>query len=396
MKWVSAISERASLDEAVAECTSTLIAQLGDETPDLVLAFVSPHHGPQYARTPELVREALGDALLLGCSAGGVIGGGREVEQRPGFALTAASLPGVTLVPFHLDDDTMPDLDAGPDRWEGAVNVEAKAAPQFVLLADPFSMRAENMLLGLDYAFPASAKIGGLASGAQQPEGNALFLQDAVHRAGAVGVAMHGNIILDTIVAQGCRPIGQPMQITACRSNVPLELDGQKPLRTLQSLLDHLSQRDQELARHSLFLGVPMDELKDDPKHGDFLIRNIVGIDGESGSVAVGELLKEGQTVQFHLRDAMTSAEDLEAVLSRYGDALEGPDISGALLFSCLGRGQQLYGRPDHDTQMFHNQVGPVPLTGFFCNGEIGPVGGTTFLHGYTSSFGIFRPRERA
>ena len=215
-----------------------------------------------------------------------------------------------------------------------------------------------------------------------------------MHRAGAVGVALHGNIILDTIVAQGCRPIGIPMQITACQRNVLLELDGKKPLDTLRSLLDHLSERDQELARHSLFLGVVMDELKDDPKHGDFLIRNIVGIDGESGSVAVGELLKEGQTVQFHLRDAMTSAEDLEAVLSRYGDALEGPDISGALLFSCLGRGQQLYGRPDHDTQMFHNQVGPVPLTGFFCNGEIGPVGGTTFLHGYTSSFGVFRPRQ--
>ena len=394
MKWVSAISERASLDEAVAECASTLITQLGDETPDLVLAFASPHHGPMYDRTPELVREALGGGLLLGCSAGGVIGGGREVEQRPGFALTAASLPGVTLVPFHLDDDTMPDLDAGPDRWEGAVNVQAKVAPQFVLLADPFTMRAENMLLGLDYAFPASAKIGGLASSAQQPGGNALFLQDAVHRAGAVGVAMHGNIILDTIVAQGCRPIGRPMQITACRRNVLLELDGEKPLHTLQSLLDHLSQRDQELARHSLFLGVLMDELNDSPKHGDFLIRNIVGIDGESGAVAIGEVLKEGQTVQFHLRDATTSAEDLEAVLSRYGDALEGPDISGALLFSCLGRGQQLYGRPDHDTEMFHNRVGPVPLTGFFCNGEIGPVGGTTFLHGYTSSFGVFRPRQ--
>ena len=395
MKWVSAVSERASLDQAVAECTRTLTAQMGDVKPDLVLAFVSPHHAPQYARAPELLREALGDGLLLGCSAGGVIGGGREVEQRPGFALTAASLPGVTLVPFHLDDETMPDLDAGPDRWEGAVNVEAKASPQFILLVDPYTMRAENMLLGLDYAFPASAKIGGLASGGQ-PGGNALFLQDAMHRAGAVGVAMHGNIILDTIVAQGCRPIGKPMQITACQRNVLLELDGEKPMHTLRSLLDHLSQRDQELARHSFFLGVVMDELIDDPKHGDFLIRNIVGIDGETGSVAVGEMLKEGQTVQFHLRDATTSAEDLEAVLSRYGDALERPDISGALLFSCLGRGQGLYGRPDHDTEMFHSQMGPVPLTGFFCNGEIGPVGGTTFLHGYTSSFGIFRPKGAA
>jgi small ligand-binding sensory domain FIST len=393
MKWVSAISEHASLDQAVAECSKTLIAQMGDETPDLVLAFASPHHSSQYARAPDLLRETLGDGLLLGCSAGGVIGGGREVEQRPGFALTAANLPGVTLVPFHLDDDKMPSPDAGPERWEEAVNVEAKLAPQFILLADPFTMRTENMLLGLDYAFPASAKIGGMASGGQQPGRNALFLQDAVHLAGAVGVAMHGNIILDTIVAQGCRPIGTPMQITACQRNILLELDGVKPLNTLQSLLNQLSERDQELSRHSLFLGVVMDEMIDDPKHGDFLIRNILGIDSETGSVAVGEMLKEGQTVQFHLRDAATSAEDLEAVLARYSDALEGPEVSGALLFSCLGRGQHLYGRPDHDTEVFHSRVGPVPLTGFFCNGEIGPVGGTTFLHGYTSSFGVFRPR---
>ncbi len=395
MKWASSVSDRASLDQAVGECVKSLSAELGDSPPDLVLAFPSAHHSPQYDRIPALVHEALGPALLLGCSAGGVIGGGREIEQRPGLALTAARMPDVTLQPFSVEDATMPDPDAPPDRWEAMAGVTVDAAPQFILLADPFTLGADRLLAGLDYAFPASAKIGGLASGANRPGGNALFLGETALRQGAIGVAMHGDVTMDTIVAQGCRPIGRPMQITACLRNLLLELDGEMCLNVLRELFARLSQRDQELARHSLFLGVVMDELIERPEQGDFLIRNIMGADGERGALAIGETLKEGQTVQFHLRDATTSAEDLEAVLSRYEGMREGLATEGALLFSCLGRGQQLYGRPDHDTEMFHSKMGPVPLTGFFCNGEIGPVGGATFLHGYTSSFGVFRPRQR-
>jgi small ligand-binding sensory domain FIST len=366
----------------VAECAAAIRSQLGDGAPDLALAFVSPHHSELYARVPALVREALGGGILLGCSSGGVIGGGREVEQRSGVALAAAHLPDVVLVPFHLQDQSMPDLDAGPDRWEGIVGVAADRAPQFILLADPFSIRAENLVLGLDYAFASSAKIGGLASGAQQPGGNALFLADGVHRAGAVGIAMHGNVTMQTIVAQGCRPIGEPMRITACQRNILLDLDGRKPMHLLQHLYERLNERDQELMRHSLFLGVVMDELTEHPQQGDFLIRNIVGIDRERGALAIGEMLKEGQTVQFHLRDAHTSAEDLAAVLSRYSSTAGQAHPAGALLFSCVGRGQHLYGRPDHDTEMFHTRMGPVALAGFFCNGEIGPIGGRNFGRG--------------
>ena len=154
-----------------------------------------------------------------------------------------------------------------------------------------------------------------------------------------------------------------------------------------------LSERDRELAQHSLFLGIVMDGMNESPQPGDFLIRNIVGVDGQRGLLAIGEMLKEGQLVQFHLRDADTSAQDLDAVLERYLDTHAIHGQAGALLFSCLGRGSYLYGRPDHDTDMFRDKLGPMPLTGFFCNGEIGQVGGATYLHGYTSSFGVFRPK---
>ncbi len=234
--------------------------------------------------------------------------------------------------------------------------------------------------------------MGGLASAASGRGENALYLGDRILNAGAVGIALSGDIMLDTVVAQGCRPIGKPMQITRADRNILIELDGQPPLKAIAELLEGLSPADQALARSSLFLGVVMDDLISTPESGDFLIRNIIGIDREHGFLAIGEVLREGQIVQFHLRDARTAAEDLSHVLGRFATGSESKDARGALLFSCLGRGVFLYGKPDHDTDLFRRALGGLPLGGFFCNGEIGPVGGSTRLHGYTSSFGIFRP----
>ena len=392
MKWASAISEHSTLQEALEQCAASIRDQLG-EAPQLAVAFVSPHYQPDYARVGPMLSDLLGAEHSFGCSGGGIIGAGLEVEQRPALSVTAASLPGVDIEAFHLDGDKLPDLDAGPDKWTELLGVSEDQDPQFVLLADPFSFPVQNLIMGLDFAYPRAAKIGGLASGAQRPGDNALFLDGAVHGSGAIGLALHGNIMVDTVVAQGCRPIGESMRITSSQSNVLVELDGKPPMAVLQDLFRTLSERDRQLMGHSLFLGVVMDELVDTPVQGDFLIRNVVGMDQRTGSLAIGEMLKEGQLVQFHLRDAETSTQDLTFVLERYAAENRENEVPGALLFSCLGRGEYLYGRPNHDTDIFRDKLGQVPLGGFFCNGEIGPVGGTTFLHGYTSSFGLFRSR---
>ena len=394
MKWASAISEQTPLESAIDECVGALRQQLGDLSADLAIVFVSSHYRDEQDLFPQLLQEKLGCQSILGCSGGGIIGNGQEVEQRPAVSITAANLPGVSMVEFHLEGDKLPDLDAGPNSWEETVKVSRGDEPQFVLLADPFSFPVQNLLMGLDFAFEGSAKIGGLASGGQQPGQNALFLGDQVHHDGAVGVALHGNISVDTVVAQGCRPVGTPMRITESRRNLLVELDGQPPMAVLRELFQKSGERDRGLMRNSLFLGVVMDEFIDQPQQGDFLIRNVVGMDERSGALAIGEVLKEGQLVQFHLRDAETSADDLTAVLERFAGDNRENQVQGALLFSCLGRGQYLYGRPNHDTEIFQTKLGPVPLGGFFCNGEIGPVSGTTFLHGYTSSFGIFRAKH--
>ena len=394
MRWVSAVSTMSPLEAAVRDVTTAIARELDGTTPDLAVAFVSEQHQGEYERLPALLRGQLAPRLLIGCSAGGVIGGGREVERQAGLSITAAVLPGVDLTPFHLEGEVLPDRTAPAAGWETLVGITSSRRPAFLLLPDPFTFDAESLVAGLDAAFSESPKIGGLASGGREPGANALYLGDTVYRSGAIGVALGGNVEVDTIVAQGCRPIGEPMFVTRADQHVLYGLDGQPALAVLQELLANADARDRQLFANALFLGVVMkkQQQQQEYRQGDFVIRNLLGIDGKSGAIAVGAALHTGMVVQFHLRDAETSAQDLEAVLARYQEGSQRRP-AGALLFSCLGRGVHLYGSPNHDTDAFRRHLGPVPLGGFFCNGEIGPVHGSTFLHGYTSSFGLFRSR---
>jgi small ligand-binding sensory domain FIST len=395
MRWVSAISTAAPLEAAVREVAATVSRELdvGEGVqPDLAIAFVSEQYQGEYERLPALLRAQLAPRRLLGCSAGGVIGGGREVERRAAVSLTAAMLPGVDVVPFHLESEALPERGAPAAAWERAIGADASRTAALVLLPDPFTFDSEALVAGLDAAFPRSPKIGGLASGGREPGANALYLGDAVYRSGMVGIALGGNVAVDTIVAQGCRPIGDPMFVTRADQHVLYELDGRPALAVLQEILAAADPRDRQRFANSLFLGIVMKE-QQSYRQGDFLIRNLLGIDAKTGAIAVGAGLHTGMVVQFHLRDAETSAQDLDAVLARYHESAARPP-AGSLIFACLGRGEHLYGEPDHDTAAFRRHVGAVPLGGFFCNGEIGPVHGATFLHGYTSSFGVFRSRD--
>jgi small ligand-binding sensory domain FIST len=392
MRWVSALSDAKLLPLALEETIHKLRQSLGHDKPDLCLVFVSSEFRPGYETIAPALQKALGPRVILGCSGGGVVGESREIEHEPALVITAAVLPDVTLTPFRVADSSLPDLDVSPRAWQNLVGIPPTEQPHFIILADPFSIRVENLLMGLDYAYPRATKVGGLASGAAQPGENALFFNSVCYRSGAVGLALSGNIALDALVAQGCRPIGKAMRVSRCDRNILMELDGEPPLNVLRDLYTTLNPRDQTLLQNALFLGLVMDPMKSHFTQGDFLIRNIVGLDTEKGILAVGALLREGQQVQFHLRDKETSADDLEQVLSTYLSRSGHDQVAGALLFSCLGRGEYLYGQNSHDTRHFQKRLGTLPVAGFFCNGEIGPVGGTTYLHGYTSCFALFRP----
>lgn len=413
MRWASALSTRPFLEAAVEEVVSQAQTIL-QASADLGFVFISSAFASEYSRLLPLLRDRLPGVSIVGCSGGGIVGmtqrgKAREVEEEPAISLTLAHLPDVQIQPFYVSASDLPDLDSPPDTWTELIGVSPAESPNFVLLAD--LPRVNDLLQGLDFAYPGAAKVGGLASSGMLGSGaTGLFCNDRFYREGAVGVALSGNIVLDTIVAQGCRPIGQPYWVTEGDRNILLAMqedDGsglpsdrcavtRSPLEQLQDLVQNLNEEDRQLAQQNhIFIGVAQNGFKQTLEPGDFLIRNLLGVDPRVGAIAIGDLIRPGQRIQFHLRDAETSAEDLDLLLRRYVQTSQsGSSAIGALMFSCLGRGEGLYGEPNFDSQLVNEYLAELPIAGFFCNGEIGPVGGSTFLHGYTSVFGIYREKK--
>lgn len=405
MQWMNVLSTQPSLEKAIDEVVQK-IKQNFSVIPDIGIIFISSAFASDYPRLMPILLDKLPLPCVIGCGGGGIVGMNnsqqpQEIEGSPALSLTVATLPNVEITPFHIQSEQLPDLDSPPQRWWETVGVSMEKQPHFILLADPFSAKINDLIQGLDFAYPGAIKVGGLASASTMGVASGLFYatknqsNQFFFSEGAIGVALSGNIQVESIVAQGCRAIGDTYQVCQAERNVIIELtdsDGKTdaPLTHLRNLIANLSPTDQELAQHSLFIGIARDEFKLELQAGDFLIRNLVGVDPKYGAIAVGDRIRNGQRVRFHLRDASASAIDLETLLTNYCRNQKTVQPSGALMFSCLGRGEGLYGKPNFDSEMFLKYIKNIPLAGFFCNGEIGPVSGTTFLHGYTSVFGIF------
>lgn len=401
MQWTNALSTRSSLEAAINDVVEQAVTSLTAPA-DLGLVFISSAFMSEYTRLLPLLAEKLSVPVLIGCSAGGVIGRKQtgkteEIEAEPALSLTLAHLPGVKIRPFHILAEELPDSDSSPNAWIDLVGVPQSPVPQFILFSSPFGSATNDLLQGLDFAYPGSVVVGGQASSGFMNGPVGLFCNDKLCREGTVGIALTGNIVLDTIVSQGCRPIGQPLQVTKAERNIILELDEKVPLMVLRNLISSLSEEDRTLAQHSLFVGLAMDEFRMNLHSGDFLIRNILGVDPKAGAIAISDRIRAGQRLQFHLREAQASSQDLEILLQEYQNENENtsqPSPVGALMFTCLGRGIGLYGQPNFDSQLFSRYFHDIPLGGCFCGGEIGPVSGRTFLHGYTSVFAICRSLE--
>ncbi|MDJ0660537.1 MAG: FIST C-terminal domain-containing protein [Crocosphaera sp.] len=402
MFWTNALSTRPSLEAAVTEVTQTIENRLSSSA-NVGIFFISSAYASDYPRLIPLILEKLSLPILIGCGGAGIIGQPeenqiREIENNPALTLMVGCLPEVEIKPFFISPESLPDLDSSPETWHELIGLSSQEKPQFILLSDAFATRINDLLAGLDFAYPQSVKVGGLSSSSLMGVPGTLFYhqngnpQSGLYHQGTVGLALSGNITIDTIVAQGCRPIGQPYQVVNGERNIILELSQggktRSPLDWLRELIESLEDSDRQLAQHSLFVGVVRDEFKQELQPGDFLIRNLLGVDPKLGAIAIGDRVRPGQRLQFHLRDAQTSAEDLETLLKQSNRSTA---IQGALMFSCLGRGQNLYQMPNFDSQLFANYFPGVSLGGFFCNGEIGPVGKETFLHGYTSVLALLR-----
>jgi small ligand-binding sensory domain FIST len=266
----------------------------------------------------------------------------------------------------------------------GGYRFEEAGPGPYLLIGDPFSFPTDLLLRHVNDRVPETVVMGGMASGGTEPGDTRLFLDDHVVDAGAVGVRMPG-IGIRALVSQGCRPIGNAYTVTSADRNVIHQLGGLPPLQRLQELVEALSPEDRELLGQGLHVGRVIDEYKAEPERGDFLIRGVVGVDPQTGALAVGDGIEVGETIRFHVRDAATADEDLRTLLER-----ETQPADGALLFTCNGRGSRLFSVPDHDASLVSQKLGGLPLAGFNCAGEIGPVGGKNFLHGFTASIALF------
>jgi small ligand-binding sensory domain FIST len=388
MPFAAALSTAPEATPALDETCAPVRDRLGGGA-DLAAVFFSAHHAGSAARIAAAVRERLSPRCLLGCVAETVIGNGREVEEGPALSLWAARWAGpVTLTPFHLvlertaDGPSVmgrPDALAGPEAPGGAV----------LLLGDPFTFPADLFLHQTNELTPGLPVLGGMASGVGGPGECRLLLDGAVHDRGAVGVLLGGPVGLRCVVSQGCRPIGRPLVVTRAEDNFILELGGKPPLARLQELWQSLDPEEQRLFQKGLHVGRVLNEHQGEFRRGDFLVRNVLGLDKGSGALAITDRVRAGQTVQFHVRDAETADEDLRALL-RQDRAAHARRPAAALLFSCNGRGTRLFPQPDHDAAAVRAEAGDVPLAGFFAQGELGPVGGRNFIHGFTASLALF------
>ena len=343
---------------------------------DVAVVFASGNHLSAPAEMLEAVHEILAPGALVGCGAGGTLGGGREVEEGTSVSVWAAALDGGTATPFV----------AGPD---GGDLPDLTGASGAVLLGDPWSFNAEPVLRELSESAPGLPLVGGMASARSEDGTGSLFLGSEVIPEGAVGVRFDGVDFLPC-VSQGAAPIGPELTITAGEGHVISELAGKPALEKLREVVMALPPEETALLESGLLLGVVIDSNKPDYVQGDFLVRGVVGADPDTGALAIGADVRPGQVVRLHARDADSADRDLRDALAARREALGGPRPAGALVFACNGRGRGMFGSRDHDAHAVAEEFGGSPAAGFFAAGEIGPVGGEYFLHTFTATVAVF------
>jgi small ligand-binding sensory domain FIST len=388
MPFAAAASTAPHAARAAAAAARAVRADLGRD-PELAVAFYSPHLAADAADIARTLHEELGRPALVGVLGEGVIAGAREYENQPAVGVWAGAWGGGLAVDaFHLDLEDTPD---GPTLfgWPDAM-FEADAKDSLlVCFGDPYTFPAVEVFLPrVNEDYPGLPCVGGMASSPTGPGTPSLILNEDVRMQGAVGVLLRGPAKFKAVVSQGCRPVGRPLVITKGQDNLITEVSGQTPLEYLRGLLEQVPPGDKDLMQRGLLIGLAITEYRDEFRRGDFLIRNLIGLDPRTGALAVTDRIRLGQTIQFQVRDARTADEDLRQLLA--AATADGFKPAGGLTFSCNGRGTRLFPEPDHDAKVIQELVGPLALGGFFAAGELGPVGGTNFIHGFTASSVLF------
>ncbi|MBF0602709.1 MAG: FIST C-terminal domain-containing protein [Nitrospirae bacterium] len=392
MKWETLLLTDDHLERGMTAIGERFSQTFSGDIPHLAILFICGYDRSEIKQLMQLIPTCLKAKQWLGCLSGGVIGQGRELENKKAISISMAHLPQVTIQPFHIAAQSFDDPQSALETLNNQIDT-THTKPHFILLSDPFTFDIETLLTALDLGFPDSIKMGGLVSGGRKPGDHIMLVNDRIYQTGLVGVALSGALQIHPLVSQGCRPIGLPMFVTASKHHLIYELDNNSPIEALRQIFETLSEPDQELFQQALTLGIATTKQRETLYSGDFLIRQIIGGEPSTGHLAIAATIAPYQVVQFHLRDPLASRKELDTLLKRFAHGQTGQPLPiGGLMFSCLSRGKELFGLANHDSNLFHDTLGPLPLGGFFCHGEIGPIHGKTFLHGATSAFCLISP----
>jgi len=376
-------------ESKLQDWAQNLQRQLGSEQVSLGLVFMTPRLFPQAKQILEILRVHGRISLLAGCSSQGLIVGSEEVEQNAGLTLGLYSLPGAQLKAVHFTQEQVEEAN-GPGYWHLETGIEPQQTNGWLVFIDPFHLDSETWLRSWNEAYAPLPILGGLASGDFNEQLTEVYLDGDVFEQGGVAISVGGEAGLVGMTSQGCTPIGETWTLTKVDQNIIHEIGNRPAYEVLAETFNQLPVEEQKSARGNLFIGLVVNEYREEFHRGDFLIRNLLRADARSGSIAVGALPRLGQTIQFQRRSARAATQDLNELLVQTKTKLLKTPVYGGCLCSCNGRGKNLFGKPNHDAQMVQQQLVPLGLSGFFCNGEIGPVGDRSFLHGFTASLALF------
>lgn len=379
-------------EDGLADWARRLRARLPAQDVSLGLVFMSPKFFPHAEQVLEILRLNAQVPLLAGCSGGGLIANAEELEGAGGLVLALYSLPGARLQGIRFTQDQVEAAEEENDEnyWPAQSGIAREDLNGWLAFIDPFHLDGEGWLRSWNKSYPAIPVYGGLASG-NFPEPLAqVYLNGEAFEDGGVAVAVAGEVTLSGVISQGCTPIGEAWTLTRVEQNLIRHIGNRPAYAVLSETVQNLPPEEQRKAQGNLHIGLVVNEYLEDFHRGDFLVRNLLGGDPNSGVLAVGALPRMGQTIQFQRRDADAASEDLDELLAHAKKKLDNTPVYGGCLFCCNGRGKNLFGRPSHDSELVQAHLGPTGVSGFFCNGEIGPIGDKNFLHGFTASLALF------
>ncbi len=366
-----------------------LRSQLRAPHVSLGLVFMTPRFFSHSKQILETLRVHARIPLLAGCSSISLVAGNEELEENPGIVLALYSLPGAKLDGIYFTQTQVEEAN-GQTYWQDLTDIPASQTNGWLTFIDPFHLDSESWLRTWNESYSGLPVYGGLSSGVFADQVTQVYLNGDVYEEGGVAISVGGDVKLAGVISQGCTPIGDTWTLTRVEQNLIHKIANRPAYEVLSETVNHMSADEQKKVRGNLFIGLVVNEYLDDFHRGDFLVRNLLGGDPQTGVLAVGAMPRAGQTMQFQRRDAEAATEDMNELLGRTHIELGGATVYGGCLCCCNGRGKHLFGESGHDAQLVQKQFGGIGLSGFFCNGEIGPVGQKNFLHGYTASLALF------